>query len=114
MCGRRLRKLCFLLVLGLLVFSQLCYSDVVLTDEEAQELLIEIQKSKTYSNSVMENSLTLEQQLQQYEKMHEKLEAMQREQNQFYRTQSIEAQKSKTGAYIALTVLLVLFFLVLI
>lgn len=56
MCGRRLRRFSASLVLSsLLLFSPFCsscYADVVLMDEEAMELMNEIQESKKELNLV--------------------------------------------------------------
>jgi ABC-type transport system involved in cytochrome bd biosynthesis fused ATPase/permease subunit len=51
MCGKRLKTFSALSVLFLLLcfspFSPSCYADVILTDKEAQEMMEEIQASKT-------------------------------------------------------------------
>lgn len=53
MCGKRLKKSCFLfLLLAFFSLSGMCYADVVLTDEEAQEMLSEIEESKKELNQL--------------------------------------------------------------
>ena len=53
MCGTRLKTFyCLLLSLVFFLHSGMCYADVVLTDEEAQTILSEIEESKKELESV--------------------------------------------------------------
>lgn len=112
MCGRRLKKLSFIFVLLLSVSFLPCFSEVVLTYEEAQELLTEIQKSKEEMKNAGTSSSKLQTELNQYIQMQNELSNMQKEQNQFYKEQYLEARKDRNGA-IAISALIVILLLIL-
>lgn len=110
---RSLRKFFFLSVLLLLVCSASCFSEVVLTDEEAEQLMTEIRKSKESAESVEMRSMRLEEQLKKYEMMQDELQTMQDEQSQFYKQQWIEARSDKRLT-IAVSLLLILLIILLV
>ena len=85
---RFLTLLRFLLCLLFLSQSSYAFSEVALTDEEATELMNEIQESKKDLMKAKEQVENLQNQLYQQE-------AIWTEQSQFYREQLTEAEKKK-------------------
>ena len=85
---RFLTLLRFLLCLLFLLQSSYAFSEVALTDEEATELMNEIQESKKDLMKAKEQVENLQNQLNQQE-------AIWTEQSQFYREQLTEAEKKK-------------------
>jgi len=106
LCGKRLKV--FLLSLGLSLLSPfvpLCsysYADVILTDEEATELMDEIQQSKMELQTVKDELKTSKEELKQskeeLKQSKSQLEDVKNtytEQKQSYETQLEEAEKEK-------------------
>ena len=85
---RFLTLLRFLLCLLFLLQSSYAFSEVALTDEEATELMNEIQESKKDLMKAKEQVENLQNQLNQQE-------VIWTEQSQFYREQLTEAEKKK-------------------
>lgn len=85
---RFLTLLRFLLCLLFLLQSSYAFSEVALTDEEAAELMNEIQESKKDLMKAKEQVENLQNQLNQQE-------VIWTEQSQFYREQLTEAEKKK-------------------
>ena len=101
MCGKRLKV--FLLLLGLSLLSPFVplysysYADVILTDEEAQELMEQIQVSKTELQTVRENLQSAQTEL-------EDVKNTSIEQKIYYEEQLNEAEKKSQTLETCLTV----------
>lgn len=88
MCGRKSRAYSLLLALALLLSASPCSSEVVLTDEEAQEMLSEMEQSKKELTTLKEQSQALQTEL-------EELRDTSEEQSQSYERRLQEAEKEK-------------------
>ena len=108
MCGKRLKV--FLLLLGLSLLSPsalLCsysYADVILTDEEATELMNEIQQSKAELQTVKDELKTSKEELKQSKNQLEDVKSTYTEQKKSYETQLEEAEKEKNTLKTWLTI----------
>ena len=112
------------MVLPLLVFLlgyASVYSDVILKDEEAQEILNEMQLSKKELESAKIELKNVQNQLTEQEKLRNELEVIYNEQKTSYEEQLTEAEKTKnisttvacsTGSIaVVLTIILVIIML---
>lgn len=108
LCGKRLKV--FLLSLGLSLLSPfvpLCsssYADVILSDEEATELMDEIQQSKMELQTVKDELKTSKEELKQSKNQLEDVKNTYTEQKQSYETQLEEAEKEKNTLKTWLTI----------
>lgn len=108
MCGKRLRTSLRLSVLFLvLLFSPLssfCYAEVRLTDEEATEMMNEIQESKKELNRVKTELTESKKESQELKTELEDVKNTYSEQKKSYETQLTEANKKNDNLKTAVTV----------
>lgn len=88
MCGRKSRMFLLLSVLASLLLVSPCFSEVVLTDEEAEEMLSEMEQSRAELTELREMSENLQTEL-------DALKATSTEQNQYYEERLREARRAK-------------------
>lgn len=93
MCGKKSRVYWLLSVLALLLSASPCSSEVVLTDEEAREMLEEMEASRQELTTLKEQSQELQTEL-------EELKVTSTEQSQYYEKRLKEAEKEKTVPWI--------------
>ena len=106
MCGKRLRTFLLLLVLYFPLLLSPCFADVVLTDEEAQTILTEIEESKKDSQNVKneleqsKNEATeLQKESSELKNQLTELQNTSNEQKESYEKQLKEVKKEKTIAW---------------
>lgn len=92
LCLKKLRKSLLFWVLVLFLLPSHCFSEVVLTDEEAKEMLQEMEASEEELTKVRKHSDYLEKKLTS-------LENISKEQSQFYEEQLSEAKKDNATAW---------------
>lgn len=88
MCGRKSGMFLLLSVLASLLLVSHCFSEVVLTDEEAEEMLSEMEQSRAELTELREMSENLQTEL-------DALKATSTEQNRYYEKQLKEAKKAR-------------------
>ena len=108
MCGKRLKVFFLLSGLSLLLpFVPLCscsYADVILTDKEAEELMNEIQLSKTELENVKSELTESKKELNEQKAQLEDVKNTYTEQKQSYEKQLGEAEKENNKLKTWLTV----------
>lgn len=99
MCGRKLKiflsSSALLLLLSLSPLSASLFADVILTDQEATELLNEIEQSKTELESVKNELAESKKELNELKVQQEDVKNTYDEQKIYYETQLEEAKKQK-------------------
>ena len=106
MCGKRLKVFLLSLVLFLPLLVSPCFADVSLTDEEAQEILTEIEESKKDLQNVKdelnqskEEASKLKKESQEQKAQLTELQNVSEEQRKSYKEQLKEAKKQNTVAW---------------
>lgn len=92
LCLKKLRKSLLFWVLVLFLLPSHCFSEVVLTDEEAKEMLQEMEASEEELTKLRKHSDYLEKKLTS-------LEDISKEQSQSYKEQLSEAKKNNATAW---------------